>query len=152
MVYMQENQYLGSFPAVSSFDPKIITSEIDKKRRAFEDELGETKMEVRAVWILTDGILRVVLSAELGESRALLGFEAVARGLLSSKNKVDESELASLFIVDCLAGEDFPELLKSTKEGKIFWAHPILEIARPDTLDEVQDVPARYHIVEETDG
>lgn len=81
---MQENQYLGSFPAVSSFDPKIITSEIDKKRRAFEDELGETKMEVRAVWILTDGILRVVLSAELGESRALLGFEAVARGLLSS--------------------------------------------------------------------
>jgi len=149
---MQENQYLGSFPAVSSFDPKIITSEIDKKRRAFEDELGEIKVEVRAVWILTDGILRVVLSAELGKSRALLGFEAVARGLLSSKYKVDESELASLFIVDCLAGEDFSELMKSAKEGKILWVHPLLEIARPSTLDEVQYVPARYHIVEEYDG
>ncbi|MGP5138245.1 hypothetical protein ACTXKQ_14955 [Corynebacterium variabile] len=142
---MEENQFLGSFPDVSSFDPERISDEIQQKMHSFGDEFIGIELNIRAVWILTDGILRVVLSAESCGSRALLGFEAVARGLLALRDEVDESDLASLFIVDCLAGEDFQGLVSSAKSENILWVHPVVEIPRPNTLDEVQRVPARVH-------
>lgn len=147
---MYDNKFTGEFPAVSKYDMAKLAEVLPERMESIADEHRGLSRSVAAAWILSDGILRVVLQVnDTGGSRgeALLGYDVNARQMLGAFPSTTEDDLAGLFVWEYLAGDDIRVHAGSAEPGKIYWVESVIDIPRPSTLDQVSQIPGVWTVL-----
>ncbi|MGC3905121.1 hypothetical protein ACYB2S_00940 [Corynebacterium variabile] len=145
-VSMYDNRYTGDFPSVEEHNMATLAGILPGRMESIDDEHRGMSLSVAAVWILSDGILRVVLRVKDEDEQrgALLGYEVLARQMLASFPSTTEEDLAGLFVWEYLAGDDVRGHAGSAEPGKIHWVESVIDIPRPRTLEQVAQISGAW--------
>lgn len=117
---MYDNRYTGDFPSVEEHNMATLAGILPGRMEPIDDEHRGMSLSVAAVWILSDGILRVVLRVkdEDEQGGALLGYEVLARQMLASFPSTTEEDLAGLFVWEYLAGDMSGDMPGPLNQGR----------------------------------
>lgn len=144
---MYDNRYTGDFPAAVEYDMAKLAEILPETMAVIDDEHRGMSLHVAAVWILTDGILRVVLrvnDTDGEQGGALLGYDVAARQRLRAFPTTTEEDLAGVFVWEYLAGDNPLNHVGSAEPGKIHWVESVVDIPRPCTLEQVAEIPGAW--------
>jgi hypothetical protein len=139
-----DNQFTGEFPAVSEYDMAKLADLLPERMALIADEHRGVSLSIAAVWILSDGILRVVLhvkEADGEQAGALLGYDVAARQRLRAFPSTTQEDLADLFIWEYLAGDAVRAHAAAAVPGRISWIETVIDIPRPTTVSEAAGIP-----------